>query len=184
MENKGVMYYIRIGGVLLLISAVIAVMLAFVNAATVDRIAENELKRTMEAIEGIFPDADGVSELDGDFGETVGTVYEIRSGADFAGYCVTVSPKGFKDAVVMMVGILPDGSVAGVRVTTHSETPGLGSKVCEESYLDRYIGKGTSGSVNGEVDAITGATITSKAVMAGINTALAIDFGAAEGAAE
>ena len=66
------------------------------------------------------------------------------------------------------------GRIAGVSVVSHSETPGIGTNVFEDSYLAKFRGKATAD----EVDAISGATVSSKALKSGISTAFDILAGA------
>ena len=81
---------------------------------------------------------------------------------------VTAGYKGFGGTVKVMIGIDADGKVTGVKVTEHSETPGLGSKAADADYLKQYQGvtEAPESSIKDDknVDAITGATITSNAV--------------------
>ena len=67
--------------------------------------------------------------------------------------------------------------MCGVRVVSHSETPGLGSRAMISDYLDNFIGVGESLTVGEDLDAVSGATISSKAVVSGINLALSLGLG-------
>lgn len=80
-----------------------------------------------------------------------------------------------------MVGITADGNISGVKIGNHSETPGLGSKASEPTFKDQFKGKGTDKSLtvvkgnasnDNDIAAISGATITSKAVTSGVNAAI------------
>ena len=98
------------------------------------------------------------------------------------GYAVEVLPSGFDNTITMMVGVGFDGKVVGISVVSHTETAGLGAVAAAktsagESFRGQFVG--TSGTVavtkdGGTLDAITGATITSRAVCAGVNAALAL----------
>ena len=72
-----------------------------------------------------------------------------------------------------MVGVSADGTVVGIKIVSHSETPGLGSRVDSDSFLGQYKGLGGVLTVGKDVDAITGSTNSSKAVTKGVNSALA-----------
>lgn len=98
-----------------------------------------------------------------------------------AGYVVKVSGKGYGGAVVIALGITVDGEIIGMNILDNSnETPGLGQNCSKESWNKQYIGaKAADGIVdlsqpkgNGNVDAISGATITSRAVTRAVNVAL------------
>ncbi len=76
----------------------------------------------------------------------------------------------------MVVGIAADGAVSGVSIISMSETSGLGANAAKEGFRSQFAGKSGTLAVNkdgGEIDAITGATITSRAVTRGVNAALA-----------
>ncbi|MFZ2540051.1 MAG: FMN-binding protein [Oscillospiraceae bacterium] len=99
-------------------------------------------------------------------------VYKDEGGAGVAIHIVT---KGYGGDLKMLVGIDNAGAITGISITESKETPGLGTKATNPNYLSKFIGK--TGSVNvqkdgaGDVDAIGSATISSKAVGAGVNTA-------------
>jgi electron transport complex protein RnfG len=90
------------------------------------------------------------------------------------GYVFVVSPKGYSGAIEMAVGIELSGRVAGVKIISMSETPGLGLKAKEPSFLKQFIGKKDISKMKAkkDYDALTGATITSQAVGNGIKAAL------------
>ena len=92
-----------------------------------------------------------------------------------AGWVVEVTPSGFGGTIDMMVGVGTDGVVTGVSIISMSETSGLGSNASRDTFRGQFVG--ASGSVavtkdNGDIDALTGATITSRAVCDGVNAAL------------
>ncbi|MFR6344573.1 MAG: FMN-binding protein [Christensenellales bacterium] len=87
------------------------------------------------------------------------------------GYCVSVAPNGYKGAINMNVGVKADGTLSGVRIGSNSETAGLGARVSEESFYGQYEGKTTPIVLGDQVQAITGATISSTAVTTGVNAA-------------
>jgi len=90
------------------------------------------------------------------------------------GYAFRVSPKGYGGTIDMVVGIDLKGRVAGVKIISMKETPGLGMNASESRFLKQFMGK-TSGSplkAKKDIDAITGATITSQAVADGVKQAL------------
>ena len=68
-----------------------------------------------------------------------------------------------------MTGFSNDGTVVGMRVLEHSETPGLGAKAEEAEFYEQFSGKSTDGDIS--VDSISGATVTTDGVLAGVNTA-------------
>jgi electron transport complex protein RnfG len=84
-------------------------------------------------------------------------------------------PNGFGGAIDMVVGIDNNGAVTGISIIKMSETSGLGTNAAKPSFKDQYIGGTGNFAVNkdgGEIDALTGATITSRAVTRGVNSAV------------
>ena len=169
-----VKFVLRLALTLLAITAVVAVALAGVNKITAPAIAELNAKNTQAAIEAVLP---GGGEEMADFPavELVSKVY-----ASDAGYAIQVTPGGFDNTITMMVGVDKSGNVLGIDVISHTETAGLGAVADAETpagiaFREQFVG--TSGSVSvtkdgGAMDAITGATITSRAICAGVNAAL------------
>jgi electron transport complex protein RnfG len=151
----------------------VAAVLAVVNALTAERIAANLDAAEKAAIYEVFGDT-GISaeELSG-APEGINSVYRVSGGDGTPlGFCVALSQQGFGGNIDMVVGLAPDGSVTGVEITSLSETPGLGSRVAEEPYLDGYRGKSGRLVLGADVDAISGATISSRSVLAGVNAAI------------
>ena len=170
-----VKFVLRLALTLLAITSVVAVALAGVNMITAPAIAELNAKNTQAAIEAVLP---GGGEEIADF-HAVDLVSKVY--ASETGYAVQVTPGGFDNTITMMVGIDKSGNVLGIDVISHTETAGLGAVAdagtpAGIAFREQFIG--TSGNVSvtkdgGEMDAITGATITSRAICVGVNAALA-----------
>ena len=118
----------------------------------------------------------------------VQSVSEARAGGGTLGYVVQVTANGSQGGIQMMVGVDVDNRVTGVSVIKHSETPNIGTKVvADQSVLDRFIGMDhaygeiTVNSGSNRFDGISGATVSSRGVAAGVNTALAAAYEAAAG---
>ena len=98
------------------------------------------------------------------------------SEGELVGYCVEVQSSGFSGLITMIVGVDTNGEVTGVAVTSHSETTTVGGWAMTPEALGRYVGR--SGTIRSTgpnaLDAVSGATATSKAITAGVNRALAI----------
>ena len=169
MKKQSLFAYIfRLSATLLIIAALVALALAGVNAITGPVIAELNAKKTQEAIELVLPGGGEEMTLTGDNG-IVKAAY-----ASEKGYAVLVEPTGFGGTISMMVGVDKDGNVLGVSIISHAETPSLGAVAADktsagENFRNQFVGQ--SGSVT--VEAISGATITSKAVASGVDAALA-----------
>ena len=112
-------------------------------------------------------------------GGTLDSVYEVLVGGESAGYAIKVVASGSQGNIEMMVGVDADGVVTGVSIVKSSETSGMGSRVRnnENGVLDQFIGKSAADgelTVGKNVDAISGATVSSKGVATGVNAALAV----------
>lgn len=176
MKTESTVHFIaRVALTLFLITAVVAAALAGVNALTADRIAAVKAENTRRAIEAVLPG--GGEEIP--FTDSTGTVTKVY--ASNSGYAVEVTPAGFGGAIDMMVGVDREGKVLGIRIISHAETPGLGASAASENaagenFRAQFVGKEGTLAVTkdgGEIDALTGATVTSRAVTAGVNAALA-----------
>ena len=169
-----VMYVLRLALTLLAITAVVAAALAGVNSITAPAIAELNAQKTQEAIELVLP---GGGEEKADFPATA-LVSKVYAGD--AGYAVEVTPGGFDNTITMMVGVDAEGKVLGISIIKHTETAGLGAVAAAgtpagESFRGQFVGASGAVSVTkdgGTMDAITGATITSRAICVGVNAAL------------
>lgn len=124
--------------VLLLISAVAAACLGVVSEVTKEPIALQNEKTLNESMKAVMPEASSFEQLtDAELTGTITAVYQ----ADNGGYVLTTEPGGFGGTVKTMVGIDADGVITGLRVTGHSETPGLGAKSTEPEFYEQFAGK-------------------------------------------
>ena len=175
------LYVLRLAGTLLAICIVVAAALAGVNAITAPIIAELNAAATQEAISAVLPG--GFDSEITDYADASGIVSKVYQGEN--GYALEVGPGGFDNTITMMVGIDNVGKVLGISVVSHTETAGLGAVADADTpkgiaFREQFIG--TSGSVSvtkdgGTMDAITGATITSRAICVGVNAALDVVAG-------
>ncbi len=163
--------FIKLSGILCAITLIAALLLACVNKVTAPEIAQASQKASENAMKTIIADAESFEKI-------TDTVFKGTSKGEIIGYCATVTVNGFGGPVEMMVGIGTDNTVKGIEILSHSETAGLGAKATSKDFKDRFPGKNPNLSVvktptesQDEVQAITGATITSKAVAEGIRQA-------------
>lgn len=172
--ESNAMFIFRLAVTLLLITACVAAALAGVDAITADRIAAIKEANTQAAIEAVLPG--GGSDLNVAPSGIVKKAY----GSD-KGYAIQVTPSGFGGDIELMVGVAKDGKVLGISVISHTETAGLGAVAAAdtskgEAFRGQFAGMSGELSVNkdgGQVEALTGATITSRAVTKGVNEAVA-----------
>ena len=160
---------------LLVITAVSGGVLGLVYGMTKDAIAEVDMKKNAAAIQAVLP-LEGEITYQTDTltftedGVTMSFPCNLAYDADgrFQGAAVKTSEGGFGGKIDMMVGFLADGTIKGTSVLSHSETPGLGANMTDK-FKDQFVDKNPADfklivkKDGGDVDAITAATITSRA---------------------
>jgi electron transport complex protein RnfG len=117
-------------------------------------------------------------------GGTLTEAYEVLVGGAPAGHALKIVASGSQGSIEMMVGLDAEGAVTGVSVVKHAETAGIGTKVVDNEpnnkgvpVLDQFVGKSAADAplnVGSNVDAITGATVSTKGITAGVNAALSV----------
>ena len=181
-------YVGRITGILLAICLIVSLLLGVVNQITKPRIDAIQAEKIRAAMAQVMEADEYLHiQLQKDL-KGIQSVSEARTNGGTLGYVVQVTASGYQGEIQMMVGVDVDNRVTGVSVIKHSETPNIGTKVvADQSVLDRFIGmdhaKGeiTVNSGSNRFDGISGATVSSKGVAAGVNTALAAAYEAASG---
>lgn len=166
--------------VLLAICIIIPLALSLTNRITKDKIAELDEKNSSETMASLIK-ADSFTEEGFKDGENEFTYNLALKDGEIVGYIFKTAEKGYGGDVSVMTAVNVDGTVKSVAVLDVSnETPGLGQNAAKESFYTQYEGK-TSGisllkngadSDKNEVNAVTGATITSTAVNKAVNQAL------------
>lgn len=189
-------YIIKLTVTLFVTCVIVAALLGLVDNVTRDKIAAINWENTVAAMKAVVadPDAttfsdalentDAMSAAAASAGGTLDSVYEVQVGGQSAGYAIKVVASGSQGNIEMMVGVDGEGAVTGVSIVDNSETAGIGSKVMGNEplpsgtrVLDQFIGKSAADgtlAVGTNVDAITGATVSSKGVTTGVNAALAV----------
>lgn len=156
------------------ICAVCALILGLVNMVTEQPIADVQTAKNNAAMAEVLP-SDGYTPVD--FTTDDPTVKGVNKAGD-AGYVVEVSPSGsFSGTLTIMVGVDTNQAVTGVAIVKSGETSGLGDNAKKPEFRDQFVGTTGEAKVTkdgGSIDAITGATITSRAVSAGVTSALAV----------
>ena len=176
--------------ILTLITVIAGFLLGAVYEITKDPIAQSQEKTKKEAWQAVFSDVKlddfkaedvdqkAASKAVKDMG-TNATVDEVCTAGD-EGYVITTTDKdGYGGDIQVSVGIQSDGTVTGVSFLSLSETAGLGMKAKEPSFYEQYVGKNPTkfavskdGGDGEQIDALSGATITSRAVTGAVNAAL------------
>lgn len=169
--------------VLGLVTLLSGIVLAAVYSGLIGRIEQNEQQALEASLSALFEGAEEPEFAELDTGEP--TVYRAeRSDGSLLGYAVRVSTTGYGGEIRLLVGLGPDlSSITGLEVVQQIETPGLGARITEEGFRAQFEGLDPSRSVTyvkdaepeaseNEVQAISGATISTEAVIKGINTRL------------
>ena len=167
---------------LFLICVVVTALLALTNAVTAPKIDALAVETQEAAKKQVLSSAASFSEEKQVEKEGVSYTYYdgLASDGSVMGYVFVTSAKGYGGDISVMVGVLGDGTVAGVNILSINETAGLGMNAKNQSFLDQFLGK--SGEIgvaknnpsDTEIQALTGATITSSAMATAVNTALSL----------
>jgi electron transport complex protein RnfG len=165
---------------LFVIAAVATALLVAVHAITLEPI-QNQLRQTQEKMMlAVFPDADEFSEFETSVSGSMVSVVEAKEGGNRVGFVISVAPMGYAGAIEMVVGISSkDNEVTGMRVVKHSETPGFGDAATKEPFFSKFEGRPLnamtvvrSGAAGDEIDSIAASTITTVAIIQGVNDAI------------
>jgi electron transport complex protein RnfG len=167
---------IKLGGFLMIVCFLASLGLAFTNSATAPLIREQKEKERQAAMRAVLPAAASFEEKENTAGKGPKT-YAVGKdpNGNPVGVVFQVEPKGYGGAVKTMVGLDPNGAISGVQIMEMQETPGLGAKAAAPGFLGQFQGKtadklylSNKDEKQGEIDGITAATITSKAVTTGV----------------
>ena len=194
MENKEKKIMLKEAGILFAITLIAGLVLGFVYELTKDPIRLQQEKAIQEACRTVFtqaaifeeagkaPSASLTAELD-EAGVEIGTIYDaLDTSGEHLGYVVeTTTSQGYAGNITLYLGITDEGILNGVSILTIGETPGLGMRAEEvlvpqfENIPATIFTYTKSGSTaDNEIDAISGATITTKAVIGAVNGAVRV----------
>lgn len=173
---------LRLGLILFAVTAITGLILGVVHDITAGPIQQTQERLKIEALAGALPEADTFKPIPLKDGANamLTEVQEAHKGSEKTGYCVTVVPKGYAGPIEIVVGITAQGKLRAIRILNQSETPGLGAKAPLPAFSGQFENKTVEGisvvktppQAEGEIQAISGATITSSAVASGVNAAL------------
>lgn len=141
-------------------------LLAFTDSITQDMRESQREQKILDMLNEMYPEMDRYILED--------EIYTVFTGEAVAGYAYLAKGKGYGGYIDILVALEDETTIRGISIVRHSETPGLGAKITENEYRDQYIGLDIDDAVleydGGQVDAITGATISSKAVADAVRT--------------
>lgn len=161
--------------VLTVIVVVAAVALGVTNMVTEQPIADRNLGESQETLERLFPEADaqaaGFESIATEESGGLQFAYTVKQGGTVIGYAVKNTVQGYAGPIEIISGIGTDGTLRGISVggTDFKETEGLGAKAKEPAFTDQFAGKKPPLALGDSIDGISGATVTSRAVVDGVN---------------
>ena len=165
---------------LFIITLVAALCLGLVYDITKAPIERQRQNTKTEAMQKLIPKASSFEPFE-TAGRDESIIVSLYAGLDEAGivgYIIGVSPGGYSGRIDMVVGIDAGGVIAGVKILRQTETPGLGARATDEEFIGQFREKSglfsavKNPSRDNEIQAITAATITSRAVTQGVNDAM------------
>lgn len=168
--------------ILAAICLIVSLALSSTNAVTEEKIEKINAKKTEEAMSRVLK-AESYTEKTVRKDDGVITYYEAADDGEVKGYIFITGANGYGGEVKVMTAVLPDKTVKAVEILdVSSETPGLGQNATNESFYNQFSGKKSgitvlktgADSESNEINAITGATITSRAATKAVNEALDI----------
>jgi electron transport complex protein RnfG len=165
--------FVKMISILFIVCGLAAGSLAVVNAVTKERIATYEKRRRDAALQEVSPGADEFKNVAPD------RVWEAWREGQKVGEVFLSQVQGYSGAITLVFGIDSEGGVTGLQVLSHTETPGLGAKIATAHFKDQFKNKRVEqltlkkdDPAKGQIDAITGATISSRAVTAAVRSML------------
>jgi electron transport complex protein RnfG len=168
---------------LFVITAVAGLFMAAVYSVTKEPIAISQKAKINNAIKMVIPEFETIADtvLMPQDGKDSIRIHRLLKGTENSGVAIeTYTDKGFSGRFSLMVGFAPDGSISNIEVLEHKETPGLGTKMALPAFKDQFKGLKLSElpgeklkvkKDGGSVDAITAATISSRAFCDAVNRA-------------
>ncbi len=168
---------LKLGLVLLIITVVSAGILAVSNNATKDVIAQLEIENSLAALRDIFGEGYEFEAIDESLEDeiisdnpSIVEIYEVLEGETLAGYAIKTVTGGYDGNLIVLTGIsAKDSQILGMRLLEHGETPTLGGQAEKPEFYERFPGESIDEEV--DVEVISGATVTSKGVIKGVNIA-------------
>lgn len=170
--------------ILFVIALVSSILLAFSYSVTKEPIAKQQLLKQTQALSAVLPEAEFSEVTGADFSShpAVLALFQATKDGQAAGYAFKVaSEEGYSGHIELVVGISAEGRISGVDIVDQSETPGLGAKSDDEDFKAQYAEKPleeltvvkTEPTADAQIQSISGATITSRAVTGAVNEAIA-----------
>jgi len=172
---------IRLIATLTVICLVAGVLLALVDRLTSEPIAKARREAKLVAIRNVLPPFDNEPDKDVVVIDDNWKFFVGRKDGAFAGAAVESSTtKGYGGTIKVMIGVTADGKLRGIEILEHKETPGLGAKIASRAFRSRFAGRDIAKANwavkkdGGDIDHITAATISSRAVVEAVKAGLEV----------
>ena len=172
--------------VLFVICTTSGVVLSYVNEATEEPREYSYIKFVQEpSMKAVLSDYDNDpikeriklavgEDKEGNPVEVV--VFPAKKGGKTEAIAYSAAAKGYHDLIEVMIGVNPDGTLTGISIMTHTETPGLGARIVEPEFTDQFAGLDLDttklAADGGKVDTLSGATFSTVGVIAAVSAAL------------
>lgn len=159
--------------VLGLIALIAGCALGLTNEVTAPVIKEQALAAADEARRAVLPGATDFEELAVN-NDSIGYCYKGLANGETKGYTAQVTVKGYGGEIEIVVGVDNDGVITGINVggANFSETAGLGAKTKEPAFTEQFKGLSAPLTLKGNVDSVSGASVSSGAIVNGVNAVL------------
>ena len=162
------------------IAAIVTALLGLARNLTLQPIEKQRKAAREKTMKAVLADADNFREVSAEEAGSIVRVFEGLKGSETIGYVIELSPAGYSGAINMMVGISKaEDKITGMRVVKHSETPGLGALAVNERFYGQFDGRKLlplrvvrTAPGGDDIEAITAATITSRAITNAVNEAI------------
>lgn len=180
---------VKLGAILLAFGVISALLLGLTYQVTLDPITKSRALEDQQNQTMVYPAADTFEKLDQATIDAVKAtspgiidIAEAKAGSETLGYVVKSGTNGFGGAMEVMVGVDKDGKVTGIRLGNNAETPGLGDNAKKPEFYEQFPGKDLLAGIGvnkaepgaNEIQAMTGATVTSRAVVDAVNAVKAV----------
>lgn len=180
---------VKLGLILLGFGVMSALLLGLTYQVTLEPITQSRALEDQQNQQMVAPEAEEFVALDEAVLEKVRennpgilAIAEAMKGSDKVGYVVKSQTNGFGGPMEVTVGVDPAGQITGIRLGNHTETPGLGDNATKPEFYDQFPGKDLMSGIGvnkgepgaNEIQAITGATVTSRAVADAVNAVKAV----------
>jgi len=161
---------VKLISVLTVVCVLAGLSLSYVSQATQEARDYQDRLELLSSLNMVLPEHD--NEPDKDAVEVTGSTYYVaKKDGEVSGVAfITSSDKGYSGLIRVIVGVQPDGEIISIGILEQKETPGLGSKITEDWFIDQYKGKSLENARwavkkdNGDFEQISGATISPRAV--------------------